>query len=212
MRNMAGEDREFELVLGNKQILSAFFLIVVLFAVFFSLGYSLGYSSGQSEQETVSEIKAVEQIQGRVRLPDTLLEQAPAPETFRSERSERPATELLAEDQSPSASTGAAQKANPFPSRKNSTTTPRRATTTTAVLGEAAVRGIHLQVAASRVRADARMMVEELQAKRYPVVLYDGAGDGWFRVLVGPFSDVETAKPYQEKLKADGLDSILRKP
>ena len=185
---MAGEDREFELVLGNKQILSAFFLIVVLFAVFFSLGYSLGYSSGQSEQETVSEIKAVEQIQGRVRLPDTLLEQAPA------------------------TSTGAAQKANPFPSRKNSTTTPRRATTTTAVLGEAVVRGIHLQVAASRVRADARMMVEELQAKRYPVVLYDGAGDGWFRVLVGPFSDVETAKPYQEKLKADGLDSILRKP
>ena len=209
---MASEDDDFELVLGNKQILSAFFLIVVLFAVFFSLGYSLGYSSGQSEQETVSEIKAVEQIQGRVRLPDTLLEQAPAPETFRGEASERPATEPLGEDQGPSTSAGAAQKPQPFPARENSTTTPRRATTTTAVLGEAAVRGIHLQVAASRVRADARMMVEELQAKGYPVVLYDGAGDGWFRVLVGPFSDVEAAKPYQEQLKADGLDSILRKP
>ena len=209
---MASEDREFELVLGNKLMLSAFFLIVVLFAVFFSLGYSVGYSSGQSEQETISEIKALEETQGRVRLPDTLLEQAPAPETFRSEGSERPATEPPAEDRRPSTPTGAAQKANPFPARENSTTTPRRATTTTAVVGEAAVRGIHLQVAASRVRADARMMVEELQAKRYPVVLYDGAEDGWFRVLVGPFSDVEAAKPYQEKLKADGLDSILRKP
>ena len=209
---MASGDKEFELVLGNKQILSAFFLIVVLFAVFFSLGYSVGYSRGQSEQETISEIRARGEPPERVRLPDTLLEQAPAPGTFRSEASERPATEPPPEDRRPSTPTGAAQKANPFPARENSTTTPRRAATTTALLGEAAVRGIHLQVAASRVRADAQMMVEELQAKGYPVVLYDGAGDEWFRVLVGPFSDVEAAKPYQEKLKADGLDSILRKP
>ncbi len=209
---MASEDSEFELVLGNKQILSAFFLMVVLFAVFFSLGYSVGYSSGQSEQETISEIKALEETQGRVRLPNTLLEQAPAPETLRNEASERPATEPPAEDRRPSTPTGAAQKANPFPARKNSTTIPRRATTTTAVVGEAAVRGIHLQVAASRVRGDAQMMVEELQAKGYPVVLYDGAGDEWFRVLVGPFSDVEAAKTYRKKLKADGLDSILRAP
>ena len=208
---MPSEDAEFELVLGNKQILSIFFLIVVLFAVFFSLGYSLGHGSGQSEQETVSEMKAVEETLGRVRLPDTLLEQAPATETFRGETPERAAAEPIAEDRSLSTSSGAAQKVDPVPKPENPTTTSRHAATT-AVLGEAAVRGIHLQVAASRVRADARMMVEELRAKRYPVVLYDGAGDGWFRVLVGPFSDVEAAKPYQEKLKADGLDSILRKP
>ena len=207
---MASGDKEFELVLGNKLILSAFFLIVVLFAVFFSLGYSVGHSRGQSERETISEIKAVEEPNGRVRLPDTLLEQAPASETFRSEASERPATEPPAENRRPSADNGAAQKASPFPAPENPTTTPRRKATTTSVVGEAAVRGIHLQVSASRVRADARMMVEELRAKRYPVVLYDGAGDGWFRVLVGPFSDVEAAKTYREKLKADGLDSILR--
>jgi cell division protein FtsN len=209
---MASEDAEYELVLGNKQILSAFFLIVVLFAVFFSLGYSLGHSRGQSEQETASEIKPVEETQGRVRLPDTLLEQAPEPETLPSEVPERPVSETPAEDRSPSTSTGTIQKADPASPPETSTRTPRRGTTTTAVLGEAAVRGIHLQVAASRVRADAAMMVEELRAKGYPVVLYEGAGDGWYRVLVGPFSDVEMAEPYQERLKADGLDSILRKP
>jgi cell division septation protein DedD len=209
---MASEDAEYELVLGNKQILSAFFLIVVLFAVFFSLGYSLGHSRGQSEQETASEIKPVEETQGRVRLPDTLLEQAPEPETLPSEVPERPASEPMAEDRSPSTSTGAAEKADPAPPPETPTRTPRQRTTTTAVLAEAAVRGIHLQVAASRVRADAAMMVEELRAKGYPVVLYDGAGDGWYRVLVGPFPNVEAAQPYRERLKADGLDSILRTP
>ncbi len=209
---MASEDAEFELVLGNKQILSAFFLIVVLFAVFFSLGYSLGHSRGQSEQETASGIKPVEETQGRVRLPDTLLEQAPDPEALPSEVPERPASEPMAEDRSPSTSTGAAEKADPAPPPETPIRTPRQRTTTTAVLAEAAVRGIHLQVAASRVRADAAMMVEELRAKGYPVVLYDGAGDGWYRVLVGPFSDVEAAQPHRERLRADGLDSILRTP
>ena len=209
---MASEDAEYELVLGNKQILSAFFLIVVLFAVFFSLGYSLGHSRGQSEQEIVSEVKPVGGTQGRVRLPDTLLEQAPDPETLPSEAPERPVPEPMAKDQSPSTSTGTIQKADSASPPETSTTTPRQATSTTAVLGEAAVRGIHLQVAASRVRADAAMMVEELRAKGYPVVLYEGAGDGWYRVLVGPFSDVEAAKPHRERLKADGLDSILRTP
>ena len=212
MRNMASEDAEFELVLGNKQILSAFFLIVVLFAVFFSLGYSLGHSRGQSEQETASGIKPVEETQGRVRLPDTLLEQAPDPEALPSEVPERPASEPMAEDRSPSTSTGAAEKADPAPPPETPTRTPRQRTTTTAVLAEAAVRGIHLQVAASRVRADAAMMMKELRAKGYPVVLYDGAGDGWYRVLVGPFSDVAAAHPHRERLRADGLDSILRTP
>jgi cell division protein FtsN len=42
-RNNEGE---FEMVLGNKQLLSLFFLVVVLFAVFFSLGYMVGRSVG----------------------------------------------------------------------------------------------------------------------------------------------------------------------
>ena len=39
------EDGEFELVLGNKQLLSMFFVVVVLLGVFFVMGYIVGRNS-----------------------------------------------------------------------------------------------------------------------------------------------------------------------
>src|SRR5579871_5350415 len=52
---MTRTDGEHELVLGNKQLLSAFFVVVVLLGVFFTMGYfvgkntaTAGFNSGQS--------------------------------------------------------------------------------------------------------------------------------------------------------------------
>jgi cell division septation protein DedD len=45
-RNNEGE---FEMVLGNRQLLSMFFLVVVLFGVFFSLGFMVGKSVGPGQ-------------------------------------------------------------------------------------------------------------------------------------------------------------------
>ena len=39
------EDGEFELILGNRQLLSVFFIVVVLLAIFFALGYIVGRPS-----------------------------------------------------------------------------------------------------------------------------------------------------------------------
>src|SRR5450755_4751814 len=39
------ESGEFELVLGNRQLLSGFFVVVILFAVFFVMGYIVGRNS-----------------------------------------------------------------------------------------------------------------------------------------------------------------------
>lgn len=39
------EDGEFELILGNKQLLSVFFIVVVLLGVFFTMGYIVGKNS-----------------------------------------------------------------------------------------------------------------------------------------------------------------------
>src|ERR1700733_1436818 len=39
------EDGEFELVLGNKQLLSMFFVVVILLGVFFVMGYIVGRNS-----------------------------------------------------------------------------------------------------------------------------------------------------------------------
>jgi cell division protein FtsN len=39
-------DGEFEVLLGNRQLLSVFFIVIILLAVFFTMGYVLGRSTG----------------------------------------------------------------------------------------------------------------------------------------------------------------------
>src|SRR3954469_13663876 len=39
------DEGEFELVLGNRQLLSGFFIVVILFGVFFTMGYIVGRHS-----------------------------------------------------------------------------------------------------------------------------------------------------------------------
>lgn len=41
------EEGEFELVLGNRQLLSVFFIVVILLGVFFAIGYIVGTSAGR---------------------------------------------------------------------------------------------------------------------------------------------------------------------
>src|SRR6266481_5940165 len=43
------DDGEFELILGNKQLLVVFFIVVVLLGVFFAMGYIVGKNSGQPD-------------------------------------------------------------------------------------------------------------------------------------------------------------------
>src|SRR5947208_5923719 len=51
---MSKTDGEYELVLGNRQLLSAFFIIVILFGVFFTMGYVVGRSSGPASASSGS--------------------------------------------------------------------------------------------------------------------------------------------------------------
>jgi len=39
------EDGEFELILGNRQLMSVFFIVVILLGVFFAMGYIVGRNS-----------------------------------------------------------------------------------------------------------------------------------------------------------------------
>ena len=41
------EEGEFELVLGNKQLLSVFFIVVILLGVFFTMGYIVGRNTSE---------------------------------------------------------------------------------------------------------------------------------------------------------------------
>lgn len=48
------EDGEFELILGNRQLLSVFFIVVVLLGVFFTMGYIVGRNSGPASTADAS--------------------------------------------------------------------------------------------------------------------------------------------------------------
>ena len=191
------EDEEFELVLGNKQLLSLFFVVVVLFAVFFSFGYTVGFSRGQQDRVIAATSNpAPEPGMADVRIPDTLLEDAPKPREVLSP----PPAPVKPEPLEPAA------KPAPPPEKAAAPAAPAAAT------GAQIARGIHVQVAALRVRSDAQLLVSKLKDKQYPVALYDKGGDGWHRVVVGPFASVNEAKDAQNRMRADGLQTILRRP
>jgi cell division septation protein DedD len=65
--NNSENESQFELVLGNRQLLSGFFIIVILFGVFFAMGYIVGrnsYASGKvaaaGAQDTAPAVSAPE--------------------------------------------------------------------------------------------------------------------------------------------------------
>lgn len=195
---------DFELILGNKQLLSLFFVVVVLFAVFFSFGYMVGFDRGQQERvETIAKTEMPPEPEPRI--PDTLLENGPQTAPTGAPSAAPPRVKVSKPPPRPPAgvSSSGRKAAVPQTARKPA---PRNAPT-----GVQVARSIHIQVAAIRVRSDARMMVDKLRSRHYPVTLYDQGGDGWYRVLVGPFPDVASAKKQQERLKGDGFDTILRK-
>lgn len=214
-------EEEFELVLGNRQLLSLFFLAVVLFAVFFSFGYMVGFGRGQHDRAAViaSTERADEPQPETVRLPDALLEEAPRPPEPRAEV-ERVSTTAQAASTPPQPGRRtpvvteppkAAAKPQPVKPEPVKQAPPKQAPEIRAAASGAAVaRSIHLQVAAVRIKNDAQLLVDKLKSSGYRAALHD-AGDGWFRIVVGPFSDEAAAKADQKRLSADGLDSLLRR-
>src|SRR5215470_2206268 len=90
MRN--NETGEYELVVGNKQLLSGFFIVVLLCAVAFAMGYVVGENSHIKPVETASAVSPPKSAGAEPR-PDAASPAPPAPATPRSETAEPPAAE-----------------------------------------------------------------------------------------------------------------------
>jgi DedD protein len=198
-RNAEGE---FEMVLGNKQLLSLFFLVVVLFAVFFSLGYMVGRS--------VSPTPTLAAQPPSSPLPSSTAAPSPLPAAPSESAPARSAEPLPAPTETqpaaePVAAVSTAPAAEPAAPRKEA---PQPPSSPAAVVA----REMHLQLAAVRVRDDAEVMVQNLKKKGYPVLLNMDTRDGWFRVLVGPFASEKVAREMKTMLEHDGYKSILKKP
>jgi len=185
---MTQTDGEKELVLGNKQLISLFFVVVALCGVFFAVGYMIGRNTSKSTATTA--------------------DVAPVPATTAPAQESEPPRETAAAADAPPASvdtspvtTPAAPVATtPAESQPAPQTRPAAAETPTVPVAGAT----YLQVTALR-RSDADSLVKTLREQNFPALLADSSKPDLFRVLVGPYHQTADVADAKSRLKALGF-------
>ncbi len=195
------EEGEFELVLGNKQLLSVFFLIVLLLGVFFSMGYIVGRNTAPSSTQLASASRplTVDPPTGAAAPPPDLskpspvkTEEAPVvreetpPPAPKPERvKERPAEPVAV----------APPKPKPAPEPKPVVEQPKPAPTAAKPMAGK----YYLQVAAVKDR-DAATLSEVLGKRGFPTTTEPVPEKPLVRVLVGPFQNADAMNEAKSKL------------
>jgi len=186
---------EKELILGNKQLISLFFVVVALCGVFFAMGYMV---RGNSLKGSVSATTDA----GSAASPESVKRQQPEPPAETTDVV--PATTQPAATAPPPVETRPAQDTAAAGASTDSITVPRSVTATEA-------GAFYIQVGAL-ARADAEATVRTLREQHLPALVAASSKENLFRVLVGPYrltADVADAKT---KLKTLGFaETIVQK-
>ncbi len=223
------EDGEFELVLGNRQLLSGFFIIVILFGIFFTMGYFVGRSSSPSavapaakgdssagasasplppgQAEVVTEPKAADHA-----APGST---QPATDSGAPAKPEEPAEEPP--PPKPAESKPAAPAPKPVESKKEESKKESAKGRSSEESGDASVarpkKGeMYLQVSAP-LPAAAKGVVDALRRQGIQAIVAPGPpGKDTVRVLVGPFGDAGSAGKMRARLAEVGFkDTFAQK-
>ncbi len=204
------EDGEFELILANRQLLSVFFIVVVLFGVFFTMGYIVGRNSGPAQVDVASarktEVKPiVVDSPARQDAPPATsapVNDTPAPVTSTAQQQQPPAEEVKPQD--------APVTKEPPPAKKESAKKEKPAPIPTS--SQPAAGQTYLQLAAT-AKAEANVMVDVLHQKKFKAIAVEiPEKPGVFRVLVGPLADGSLNKTKSD-LQSSGFpgDKAIRK-
>lgn len=228
------EEGEYELVLGNRQLLSIIFIIMVLGGVVFSLGYFMGRNSMPEPPLPVTAARPpVPEAASPPRLPAATASQpatAPAslaPSTPGADAPLEPGQAKVAalgtapasgppvDQQPPAQAPVRPQAASPPAPGVESKTSPPAAEAARRSVGEMASREpapgqTFLQVAAVK-RPEAELIVDVLKKKGFRAVVAPGPTDTLFRVLVGPFQESTALAKTRADLETAGFRSIVRK-
>ena len=190
---MAQTDGEKELVLGNKQLISLFFVVVALCGVFFALGYMIGHNTSKP---------AVANADG------TPAANADVP---RSADSEPPRETAASDTAAPStATTPPAETTTPPPvpaPNVAADSAPARTVQIQPAHEAAAVPqpgATYLQVTALH-RTDADNLVKTLREQNLPALVAESSKPDLFRVLVGPYHQTPDVADAKARLKALGF-------
>jgi cell division septation protein DedD len=188
---MSERESEKELILGNSQLISLFFVVVALCGVFFALGYMIGRNSTRPVTAAVDGAAAPPPVATHDEAPP--VETSPAP-SF----SATPEPAPMPSETKP-APAAVVETPKPAP-----VTTPPPAPTTTAEAAAPEGTGTWLQVAALR-KDDATKLVKTLKEQDFPARLADSPKPDFFRVLVGPYHQTAQVADAKAKLKSLGF-------
>ncbi len=181
------DEGEFELVLGNRQLLSVFFIVVILLGVFFTMGYIVGRNSAPVAAD----------LQKRAERPLTVDSTAP-PEPAPAAAKDAPAAtgtaQQLPNDSQPEAVEpkvpGTVPKpAVPEPAKPANSEPAKKEKARPVANDQPAAGQSYLQLAATTKR-EADVMIDVLRQKGFKALASEiEEKPGTFRVLVGPVAE-----------------------
>jgi outer membrane biosynthesis protein TonB len=200
---MAGrEDGEFELILGNKQLLSVLFIVIVLLGVFFAMGFLAGRSTGVT---TVATATRPANDKPPITVEPAVGDTAAAPEPAAS-KSEPPPSEPEPVKQEP-ARAEPEKQAPPRPEPpKAPAKQPEAAKPPAPAVSQNPPAGNYLQAAATR-RADAESMLAYIGGKTglKGYIAPSPKSPELFRVLIGPLTSNDAIAAARGKLNDIGV-------
>jgi cell division protein FtsN len=188
------EGGEYELVVGNKHLLSVVFILMVLFGIFFSLGYFVGRNS--SEVATVEPPLTI--AKGTVSQPRE------APPEPAQKAMEEP---LVPGEAKVEASKAVAEPPAPEPKPEPP---PAPVARVKQAAAEPSVGETYLQVIAAK-RSTAEVYVDVLKQKGFSALMAPVPGGDLYRALVGPVKDSTDLARLRSELEAAGFKPHVRK-
>lgn len=225
------EDGEFELILGNKQLLSVFFIVVTLLAVFFAMGFIMGRSvnpvaearkvdNGPSDKPIVvdaakpspsgnmaSNVRPVEikapAPEVEIKKPEPVKADPVKPDPVKAEPKPRPEPKTKAQEP-------LQKDRDPEPKKKTEAKKEPKPEPPPAADPKPAGGGGYLQVAAVG-KAEAELVSEVLGKKGFKTTVVPIPGKELFRVLVGPVRGGAEQAKTMEGLRAAGFKPFQRK-
>ncbi len=206
------EEGEFELVLGNRQLLSVFFIVVVLLGVFFTMGYILGRNTGpKTEMAAARPARPIEvppsasSSPAAVDLSKPSASNKPEPAVAKPEPAKPEPVKPeppKAEPKKPEPEPVVKAEPKPEPAKPKPAPEPKKAEPSQGG------KGTYLQVSAT-TKKDGEALVAKLGASGFSAMTTPVPNSDLVRVLVGPIADMADTRA---KLKAAGYaDPIPRK-
>lgn len=198
------DEGEFELILGNRQLISVFLIVVILLGVFFSMGYIVGRNSAPAALEAKNTPPGKPIVVEPPPRKDTEqpapIEPAPQPQAAAPE-TKPPSTPPVAEKketEKPAPSPAPVTETKPAPP-------PHPATSSTVDQPPA---GRYWQVV-STARHEAEILAGAIAKKGMKTMVAPAPKGGLYRVLVGPLGDSADVAKTRSDLEAAGFKNPI---